>query len=91
MLWARKGGGSPPVARPLAIRVATVEAKRNEELSSEVAPLQARVTVTRRGIQASRVPFGRVSPVIPPRPSAAPSGVLKRTSKLDEGAAPKRA
>ena len=90
-LWARKGGDAPPVAKPLAIRAAPVEVERSEEQSSEEAPLRARVTVARRGTPASRAPFERVSPVIPPRASAALSGVLKRTSQPTEEVVPKRA
>ena len=90
-LWARKGGDAPLVVRPLAIRVAPAEAEWSKEQSSEEAPLRARVTIARRGAPASHTPFGRVSPVIPPRASATPSGVLKRTSQPAEEAAPKRA
>ena len=45
--WGRRRG-CPPVARPLTIKAAVVEAERSEDQSNEEAPLQARVTVVRR-------------------------------------------
>ena len=68
-----------------------VEVKGSEEKTSEEVPLQTRVTMARKSNQSSRAPFRRVSHVIPPLPSAAPSEVLKRMSQPPEGAAPKRA
>ena len=90
-LWARKSGDAPPMARPLAIRPAPAEAEWAEDPSSEEVPLRTRVTVAKRGAPGSRAPFGRTSPVVPPRAAAAPSGVLKRTAQTDGEVTSKRA
>ena len=82
-LWAKKAGDAPPTARPLTIRAAPTVAEQVEDPSSEEVPLRSRVTVARRGAPASRAPFGRTSPVVPPRAIVAPSGVLKRTVQAE--------